>query len=129
MAVYCSLLIYSKLRAVCGSLRESSWSLGLSPTRSVRQTSEGHSDSIWQSTAVYRKSTAVYGCPGQVSLSLGESMGSKGMSSQVLGGIRESTVVHVSIWAVYVSVGQPTGSLGESTGDYLKSTVVYGNLY
>ena len=33
------------------------------------------------------------------------------------------------MWAVYVSVEQPTGSLGESTGDYLKSTVVYGNLF
>ena len=100
MAVFCSLLIYRKLRAVCGSLGESSWSLGLSPTGSVRWTSEGYGDSIWQSTAVYRKSTAVYrkstavyGCPGQVTLSLGETMGSKGMSSQVLGGIGESTVV------------------------------------
>ena len=36
---------------------------------------------------------AVYGSPGEATWSLGESMGSKGMSSQVLGGLGESTPV------------------------------------
>ena len=43
--------------------------------------------------AVYRKSTAVYGSPGEATRSLGESTGSKGMSSQLLGGLAESSVV------------------------------------
>ena len=36
---------------------------------------------------------AVYGSPGEATLSLGESTGSKGMSSQVFGGLGESTLV------------------------------------
>ena len=43
--------------------------------------------------AVYRKSTAVYGRVGEATRSLGESTDSKGMSSQVLGGLGEFTVV------------------------------------
>ena len=60
MAVYFSLLVYKKLRAVCGSIGESSGNLGLSPTGSVRKTREGYGDSIEQPTAVNRKSMAVY---------------------------------------------------------------------
>ena len=52
MAVWCGLLLYRKSRAVCGSLRESSGNLGLSPTGSVRQTREGNGDIIGQSTAL-----------------------------------------------------------------------------
>ena len=37
---------------------------------SVRQTREGYGDSIGQSTAVYRKSTAVYGSPEEATWSL-----------------------------------------------------------
>ena len=42
---------------------------------------------------VYRKSMAIYGSLGQATGSLRESTGSKGMSSQVMGGLGESTVV------------------------------------
>ena len=70
MAVYFSLLVYKKLRAVCGSLGESSGNLGLSPTGSVDY------GRLWrQYRAAYGSLQEVYGCAQEVYSSIWQSRG------------------------------------------------------